>query len=182
MRGGVRPVGAPLVAGQVDLVHDAVDDDPGGRERGERAGLRAHAHHQGHQERRNARARGDRHGHRREHRGGGDVAGSERRDPEAEQEEGDRNEAGVAAAQADRSVRDLIERAVQLGLGEQQRDADERQEQLDRKAGEDVLEPHPAEVDADDPGERHRQDADVEPREAADDDRDEQGAEGQPRQ
>ena len=102
--------------------------------------------------------------------------------PQAEQEERDGNQAGVAAAQADRAMRDLVERAVQLGLREQQRDADQRQEQLNRKPGEDVLEPHPAEVHADDPRERHREDADVEPREAADDDRDEQRAEREPRQ
>ena len=99
---------------------------------GERAPARAHAHHQRHEERRNPRARGNRHGHRREHCRGGDVTGSERGDPEAEQEEGDGNQAGVAATEADRAMRHLIERAVQLGLGEEQRDADERQEQLDR--------------------------------------------------
>ena len=74
-----------------------------------------------------------------------------------------KNETGIRPVlprhSRDRPMRDLVERAVQLRLREEQRDAGQRQEQLDRKPGEDVIEPHPAEIDADDPGEGDRQHA-----------------------
>ena len=69
-----------------------------------------------------------------------DVARAERRDHAAEHEEHHRNESGVAAAQAHRGVRQSIERAVQLRLREEQRHAGQREEQLDREAGEHIVE------------------------------------------
>ena len=56
-------------------------------------------------------------------------------------EEHDRHQPGVAAAHAHRGVRDAVERAVDLRLREEQRDADQREEQLDREAGSHVVEP-----------------------------------------
>ena len=92
----------------------------------------------------------------------------------AEHEEHHRNEPGVAAADVHGAVRDPVERAVQLRLREQQRHAGQREEQRDREAGDHLVERHAAEVDADDPGQRERQDADVQLREAADENRDDE--------
>jgi hypothetical protein len=59
-----------------------------------------------------------------------------------EHEEHDGDEPGVAATDADRRVCDAIERAVQLRLREQQRDAGKRQKQLHGEAAHDVVEAH----------------------------------------
>ena len=81
--------------------------------------------------------------------------------PAASSEEHDRDHAAVAAAQPDGVVRQPVERAVALREREQQRHAGQRQEQLRRKSRHDGRDRHAADVDADDPGQRHRQHADV---------------------
>ena len=53
---------------------------------------------------------------------------------EADHEEHDRQQTGVAAAQPHGALREPRERAVDLGDREQQRHADERDEQIDGKA------------------------------------------------
>ena len=134
-------------------------------------GLRAVAHHDDHQERGNGRPPGNRHRHRRHQRGGRDVAGTQRGECRCEHEEHHGNDSGVPAADAQGAVRNAVEGAVQLRLGEQQRHPGERQEQPDREAGDDLVERHAAEVDADDPGQRESENADVQLREAADENR-----------
>ena len=74
-------------------------------------------------------------------------------------------------------MRDPIERAVQLCLRKQQRYARERQKQRDRKSADDLVQRHAADVDADDPGQRERENADVQLGETADEDRDDQRGE-----
>ena len=59
--------------------------------------------------------------------------------------------------QTHRIASDDIERAVDVRLREQQRDAGQRQEQVDREPGRHVAQRQVADVDADDPGERQRE-------------------------
>ena len=176
VRGKIRPVGVPLLAGQADLVHQPVDDDAGRRERRQRARLRAVAHHDDHQERGNGGAPGDRHRHRRQQRGGRHVPGPQRGQRGGEHEEHHRNDSGIPAADAHGAVRNPVEGAVQLRLRKQQRHAGERQKQRDRETGDHLVQRHAAEIDADDPGQGERQNPDVQLREAADENRnDERG-------
>ena len=63
---------------------------------------------------------------------------------------------------------DPLERAVRLREREQQRHAGQRQKELAREPAHDRVDRHPADVDADNPGERNSQHADVEPADAAD--------------
>ena len=93
------------------------------------------------------------------------------------QKQHDRHEADIAAADLDGPVRDLVERAIQLRLGEEQRHAREREKESDRKAAEDGGERHAREIHADDPRERERQDSHVQLAEATDDDGDNERAE-----
>ena len=151
---------------------------PVGRKRGERARLRAIADHDDHQKRGNRRASRDRHRHRAEQRRSGDVPWTHRRERASQHEKHDRNEPGIAAAHAHGAMGDAIEGAVLLRLREEQRHARQGEEERDRKAGDDVVERHAAHVHADDPRERDRQDADVQLREATDENRDDERAEG----
>ena len=71
--------------------------------------------------------------------------------PQREEEERHRNEPGVATAHPQRLVCDLVERAIELRLRKQERDACQGQEQLDGKPRGDIVQRHPTEVDADNP-------------------------------
>ena len=65
---------------------------------------------------------------------------------------------------------------------EEQRDAGQREKELTGKAAHHRVDRQPADVDADDPGERDRQHADVEPADAADDHGEREGADRENRQ
>ena len=109
VRERVVGVGLPLDAAQADARHHAVGDDAGRRERRQRAGQRAVARHDGHQQRRNAGAARDGHRRRREQRARRRGAGADRGDDEAEHEEHDRQHArrgrGTAARRAPSAAR-----------------------------------------------------------------------------
>ena len=79
-------------------------------------------------------------------------------------------------------VGDSLERAVGFGEREEQGDAGQRQKELTGKPVHDGRDRHPADVDADNPGERHGQHADIEPADAADDDGEREGTDGEDRQ
>ena len=80
----------------------------------------------------------------------------------ATHEQQHRQETGLAAGEPHRAVRQAIEGAVRLGQREQQRDAGQREEERRREARRDLLGAHAGREGADQPGERHRRDADVE--------------------
>ena len=97
-----------------------------------------------------------------------------------DEEEHDRDHAGVAAAGAHRPRRDAAERAVVVGHAEQQRDADEIEQQIDRKGADHLRERHAAQVDADDPRQGQRHHADVDARHHAQRDGDDQRGQRNP--
>ena len=76
-------------------------------------------------------------------------------------------EAHAASTQAHGIVRNDVERAIHVRLAEQQRDARQRQEQIDRKSGRDVAQRQVPHVHANDPGQRDREEPDVQTRRAA---------------
>jgi hypothetical protein len=159
-------------SGQADARHQPVHDDARGSKRRERSRIRAVADHDGHEEEGDARAPGGHHRHRRDERRRRDVAGAHRREDGREHEEHDRHHPAIAAAAADGMVRQAIERAVALRDREQQRDAGEGEEELRRKSAHHAGDGHAAHVHPDDPRKRNRQDADVQGRDAADEDGD----------
>src|SRR5690606_25273844 len=79
-------------------------------------------------------------------------------------------------------VRDDIERPVHARLAEQQRDAREREKQIDREAAGHLANGQIADVDADHPREPEREQADVEAGRAAQHDREAESAEGDGRE
>ena len=71
------------------------------------------------------------------------------------------SEACLAAGEPHRAVRQAVEGAVRLGQREQQRDAGQGEEERRREAGRDLLGLPARRERADQPGERHGGDADV---------------------
>ena len=96
--------------------------------------------------------------------------GKSRRD----EEEHHRNQAGVPAASTHSFVRELVQRPVQLSLGEQECHPGESEKQLRGKAGGDLIDLEAAKIHSDDPRHRDRKDTDVELGDTAHHDRDEE--------
>jgi len=70
-------------------------------------------------------------------------------------------DAGVAATETHGAPREPVQGAINLGLREERGQRDERQEQRGRKARDDLLHLHAAEINAHDPREHDREHADV---------------------
>ena len=167
---------------QADPVHESGHDEPGRRERRQRARVAAVADHDRHQKHGDSHAQRRGHGHRREQARGSDVAGAGRRNCRAEREVHDRYETNAAATQTHGIVRHDVERTVHVRLAEQQRDTRQRQEQVDRKPGRHLTQRQMPHVNADDPGQRNREQPYVQSRRATQYDRERERRESNPPQ
>jgi hypothetical protein len=146
-----------VVAGQIGALHDLIRDasiDAHGREA---AALRAMNHHQSHQERMNAVLLRKAQGYRRDDRDSAGTHCADAREQRRDEEHHPGNGCRVAAHAADGLTNQPVDRAVVLRDREQVGDADQRDEQVTRKARQDVGGRHVDVQAADDEGHDERQ-------------------------
>ena len=167
VRQHVVPVGLPLEAAEADARHHVIGDDAARRERRQRARQRAIASHERHQQRRYAHPPRDGHGGRRQQGAGRCATRTDRRHDHAQCEKHDGQQPRVPAAKPDGPPGQPGQRAVGVGHAEQQRHADERDQQRHGKARQDGIDRHSAQIHPHQPGHGQREDADIDRREDA---------------
>ena len=177
MREEVRRPHLPLVARLTVLAHQRARHRPDRADRREVAGIRASGDHDRRKKIRHTGASARRHRDRSDQRNAGDRARSHRRDRAGKQEEHDRQQPGIPAHEDGRSTCEQVERSIGLGDCEQEGHARKSEEQAGRKAGDHRVRLHVRGVDADGPGQRHGQQADVHTRRHAEADGDDEGEE-----
>jgi hypothetical protein len=159
--GEVREQDLGLVSADAGFRHLRVGDDADGADRRQVAGVGAIGHRQRGEEARHAGPRRHRHRHGDQQGHRGDRARPHRREGEGDDEEQQRQQPGLSAGERQRPPRQAVEGAVGFRQREEQRDAGQGQEQRGREAGRDLLGLPPRREGADQPGEGHGRDPDV---------------------
>jgi len=171
---GVEIVG-PGEALKIHALHQILGDDPGGRYGREGRRVGSVRQHQGHEKSTDPQIPGNTQGDRRQQGCRRDVARADAGQDGGQEKEDNGDHTPVAPGETNRIMCQLVQSPVLSRLREEKGDAGQREEQLHRKAGRNRGDFHSGQEVTRDEGQRDGEDSDIDGRETADDQRQQQG-------